>query len=160
MFFEGPVGVGKTTLGREVASRLGYGFVDGDDYSAKGAWLRSILTTSRRIAKACQDQLETHPVVIVAYPLRCTNWVFYRETFKRHGIALHCIGLSADVDHIARRERDLSKDEITRSAEMIAQGYGKRPFSDLTIRTDECGFEDTRDRLMDEVRDLLVHHRK
>jgi len=155
LFFEGPVGVGKTSLGREVASRLGFRFIDGDDYATRGNWLRSILTASHRIVDACQEQLENHPAVIVAYPLRCTNWVFYRETFKRRDISFHCIGLTADVAHIAKRERNLSEDEIARSAEMIAQGYGQRHFSDLTLRTDESDFEDTCNRLMRAVQSVL-----
>jgi shikimate kinase len=30
--FEGPVGVGKTTLGMAVSERLNIGFIDGDDF--------------------------------------------------------------------------------------------------------------------------------
>ncbi|WP_295808775.1 hypothetical protein [uncultured Nitratireductor sp.] len=153
--FEGPVGVGKTTLGRAVSSHLGFGFVDGDDHSLPGPWLRSILQTSRRIARACEEQLETRPVVIMAYPLRCTNWLFFRETFRRRGIAYYCISLAADAAHIAARERLLTPDEMARSSQMTAQGYGQRPFSDLVIRTDKGGFAFTRDHLADKVRGLV-----
>ena len=154
--FEGPVGVGKTTLGTAVSARLKIGFVDGDEYSLPGPWLRSILKTSHRIAFACQTQLERYPAVIMAYPLRCTNWLFFRETFQRHGIAFHCIGLTADLSHISNRERVLTSDEVTRTSQMLAQGYGRRPFSDSVVRTDEVGFELTCDRLAEVVSNLIA----
>lgn len=151
---EGPVGVGKTTLGRAVSLRLGIGFVDGDDHSAPGPWLRSILQTSRRIVIACEEQLNDYPAVIMAYPLRCTNWLFYRETFKRRGVAFHCISLFAEISHIATRDRVLTADQVTRASQMIAQGYGQRSFSDSIVRTDKYDFEVTADHLADEVRCL------
>lgn len=153
--FEGPVGVGKTTLGRVVSARLKTGFIDGDDYSVPGLWLRSILQTSRRIVTACEDQLDSFPAVIMAYPLRCTNWIFYRETFRRRGIVFYCISLTADLAHISNRERILASDEVARTSQMLAQGYGRRPFSDLVVRTDEVGFELTCDRLVKEVGNLI-----
>lgn len=153
--FEGPVGVGKTTLGRAVSAQLKIGFIDGDDYSAPGLWLRSILQTSRRIVTACEEQLESCPAVIMAYPLRCTNWLFYKETFRRCGIAFHCISLTADLAHISNRERILASDEVARTSQMLAQGYGRRSFSNLVVRTDEVSFELTRDRLAEEVGNLI-----
>lgn len=149
------MGVGKTTLGRAVSKEMGIGFIDGDDYSAPGHWLRSILQTSRRIVAACELQLESLPAVIVAYPLRCTNWLFYRETFRRRGISFYCIGLTAEPAHIANRERNLTSGEIERTLQMAAQGYGRRQFSDRIVRTDESSFELTRDRLIKDVEVLL-----
>ncbi|MCV0370420.1 shikimate kinase [Filomicrobium sp.] len=154
--FEGPIGVGKTTLGRAVSERLNVGFIDGDDYSAPGPWLRSSLQTSRRIVTACEEQLQSHPAVIVAYPLRCTNWVFYRETFRRRGIAFHCISLTADLVHISRRARILNPEELSRASEMLVQGYGNRHFSDIVVRTDEFGFDLTCDLLVDKVANLVA----
>lgn len=154
--FEGPVGVGKTSLGREVAAQLRLGFVDGDDHCAPGPWFRSSLETSRGVAAACEALLRRHPAVILAYPMRRTNWLFYHETFRRRGIAFHCISLTADLAHIAGRDRVLSKTELQRSAEMHAQGYGARAFSDLVMRTDAAGFDETRDRLVAEVGRLIA----
>ena len=154
--FEGPVGVGKTTLGRAVAARLDIGFIDGDDHSAPGPWLRSILQTSRRIAAACADQLETRPAVILAYPLRCTDWLFYKGTFCRQGIGFHCVSLTAQAAHIAGRDRVLTPDELARASQMLAQGYGRRPFSDLVVPTDEAGFDATCGRLARAVAGLLA----
>ncbi len=155
--FEGPVGVGKTALGRAISKELGIGFVDGDDCSEPGPWLHSILRTSRRIAATCEEELIYHPAVIMAYPLRCTDWLFYRETFRRQGIALLCIGLTANIANIARRGRVLTMDELERASQMLAQGYGERPFSDRVIRTDEGSFEFTSDKLVSEVRSLLAN---
>ncbi|MDO6730139.1 shikimate kinase [Marinovum sp. 2_MG-2023] len=152
--FEGPIGVGKTTLGRAVAERLDIGFIDGDAHCAPGPWLHSVLRTSRRIATACEEQLENRPAVIMAYPLRCTNWLFYRETFRRRGIDFHCIGLTADIASIATRERSLAPHELARAAQMISEGYGQRAFSDVLIRTDAGSFDLTCDRLVDAVAGL------
>ena len=81
IFLDAPIGVGKTSLGRAAAMKLNLGFIDGDDYSAPGSWFRSILRTSRRIVAASLDALRDRPAVIVAYPLRCTNWVFFSKSF-------------------------------------------------------------------------------
>ena len=155
LLLDGPVGVGKSSLGRAAASRLAFGFIDGDDCSEPGPWLRSILRTSRGIVAASQDLLRDHRAVIVAYPLRCTNWVFYHQTFARMGVRCRCIGLSADLDAIASRERVLGDGEMARSAEMIAQGYGRRPFSAATLRTDEADFDETCRRLVATVERVL-----
>lgn len=153
--FDGPVGVGKSTLGRAVSQRLGIGFVDGDACSEPGPWIRSILRTNRRIVARCERHLHCHPAVIVAYPLRCKDWLFLRETFRRRGIGFFCIGLTADLAHIANRDRVLAPCEIARTAQMIEQGYGRRPFSDRIVRTDDRGFESTCDHLAGEVGMLL-----
>ncbi len=93
--------------------------------------------------------------MIVAYPLRCTNWLFFHETFKRMDIKCRCIGLIADITAISARKPALSAAEIARSAEMIAEGYGKRAFNDFTVRTDEASFEETCRRLMQKAQQAL-----
>jgi hypothetical protein len=90
------------------------------------------------------------------YPLRCTNRLFFREKFRRRGIAFHCIGLTAGLLHISNRERILTSDEVSRTSQMLAQGYGQRPFSDLVVRTDEVDFESTCDRLVNAVSNLIA----
>lgn len=67
IFLDGPIGVGKTSLGRAAAMSLNLGFIDGDDHSAPGHWLRSILRTSHKIVAASLDALRDRPAVIVAY---------------------------------------------------------------------------------------------
>lgn len=152
IFLDGPIGVGKTSLGRAAAQSLGWAFIDGDDHSAEGPWLRSILRTSRAIAAACRQALETHPAVIVAYPLRPTDWRFYRATFGREAVA--CLGLTASAKAIANRARSLSPEEIARSAEMTTQGYGQRSFATLTLPTDEADFETTCQTLIKALKSL------
>ncbi|WP_319517213.1 shikimate kinase [uncultured Martelella sp.] len=154
ILLDGPIGVGKSTLGRAAAASLGYGFIDGDDLSAPG-YLRSILQTNRGIARAAQDKLQSQTAVIVSYPIRCTNWIFFQKTFARAGIECHCIGLIADMAHIAARQRVLSSDEIARSREMIDQGYGQRAFSDFIVRTDEAGFDETCAQLTMKIQQAL-----
>lgn len=152
IFLDGPVGVGKTSLGRAAAQTLGWAFIDGDDHSAEGPWLRSILRTSRAIAAACRQALESHPAVIVAYPLRPTDWRFYRATFGREAVA--CLGLTASAKAIANRARALSPEEIARSTEMTAQGYGQRSFATLTLPTDAADFETTCQTLIKALKSL------
>ena len=156
VLLDGPIGVGKTTLGRAAASQLQFGFIDGDGYSVPGDWLRSILRTSRRIVSASEESLRTNPSVVVAYPLRCTNWIFLRETFGQMGVACHCIGLIADIASITVRTRRLDEKEIARSVEMIAQGYGQRAFSTFILRTDEADFDETCKRLTEKIRQALL----
>lgn len=160
LLFDGPIGVGKSTLGKAVAGRLGFAFIDGDDHCKTERWLASSLRTNQSIASASSSLLERFSGVIVAYPVRRTNWIFFRETFARSGYCCHCIGLIAGPDHIARRERQLSQAELTRSAEMIEQGYGQRPFSTLVFRTDEGDLEESCARLTVRIRDLLEAFRR
>nr|WP_319391484.1 shikimate kinase [uncultured Cohaesibacter sp.] len=160
LLFDGPIGVGKSTLGKAVAGRLGFAFIDGDDHCKTERWLASSLRTNQSIASASSALLERFSGVIVAYPVRRTNWIFFRETFARSGHCCHCIGLIAGPDHIARRERQLSQAELTRSAEMIEQGYGQRPFSTLVFRTDEGDLEESCARLTVRIRDLLEAFRR
>ena len=155
VLFDGPIGAGKTSLGRAVAKELAFGFIDGDDHSAPGPWIRSILRTSRKIASATEEALQSHPSVIVSYPLRCTTWIFFQQTFERRGIGCHCVGLIADISAISARDRVFSAQELARSEEMIAQGYGQRPFSDLVIRTDDADFDGTSMRLIEGLRQSL-----
>lgn len=62
--FDGPVGVGKTPLDHAVAQLLGVGFVDGDDHSDPGPWLRSSL----RKAAASPPTVSAYPFPALACP--------------------------------------------------------------------------------------------
>jgi shikimate kinase len=53
IFLNGPIGVGKTRLGRALAARLGGAFIDSDDlrdYSK--SWIGEFLTGSRKLVQA------------------------------------------------------------------------------------------------------------
>lgn len=158
VLLDGPIGVGKTTLGKTVAAGMGLGFIDGDDCSTTGHWLRSALTTSRRIVAASENALNEQAAVLVSYPLRCKEWVFLSQTFERKGFACNCICLTADVAAISARERKLNSAEIARSAEMISQGYGSRPFATARLRTDEHSFSETC-RLLEGLIGGVLRHR-
>lgn len=80
---DGPIGVGKTTLGQFAADELDFGFVDRDDLSTPGPWLRSNLRTSRKTVEACITSIRIHEGVIVAGPVRCTEWRFFLTNFQR-----------------------------------------------------------------------------
>lgn len=138
---DGPIGVGKTTLGKSVAAQLGLRFIDRDDHTESGPWLGSVRRTSHRVLEASITALEGRPGVIVAGPVRCVDWLFYVGNLRRIGVACHCIGLIAESAHIEGRARVLDPEERRRSREMIVQGYGRRPFNRATLRTDRGDLE-------------------
>lgn len=150
IFLNGPIGVGKTTLGRGLAERLGGHFLDGDDYSKSGKpWYCSIHSTSKAIVREGLSTLEHQPALVVAYPLCCLNWIYYRRRFSDAGIRPHFITLRASYSSIvsARRGRLFSIQENRRINVMIEEGYGQRHFSDAFVDTDRLDFAGTLDPL-------------
>lgn len=140
VFLDGPIGVGKTTIGKALADEMSGVFLDGDDFSCSGKpWFASSLSTSRRILEACSVSLDSNPLVIVGYPVRCLNWVFFKRHLQDMDTTLFLVGLQARAESISspRRARMLSDGEKARSYEMARQGYGARAYSDVFIRTDE-----------------------
>lgn len=159
VFLNGPVGAGKTTLGRALALRLAErgAFLDGDDYQPTGRpWFASVLTTSRAIVQAGLLVLERHRFAVIAYPLRRREWVFHRCHFSRAGVRTVFVTLQAPYRAIVApdRGRAFSAAEHGRIATMLAEGYGARPFSDLIVDTDRP-FAETLDELERGVRALL-----
>lgn len=154
IFLNGPVGVGKTTLGRALAATIDAGFIDGDDFSDPGRpWYCSIRRTSEAVVSAALAILEQRSFAVIAYPLNCVTWVYYR---RRFGAAAACpvfVSLRASYEGITSplRLRRFSVEEHARIKTMIRQGYAERPFSDLIIDTDKASFEATLDRLASEV---------
>lgn len=140
IFLDGPIGVGKTTLGQALAQRCSAAFLDGDDFSGSGKpWYASSLSTNQRILKTSLAAIEATPLVFIAYPIRCVNWVFFNRRFEDAGIETLYVGLQASIDSISgkTRCRVLSPSETARSQQMIEQGYGARPFTDFVVRTDD-----------------------
>ena len=139
IFLCGPIGSGKTTLGRMLAQALGAAFVDGDHHSDRNKpWFASSLSTARSIARTVHEESINGSDVVVAYPLRCREWIFYRRRLAEWGIKTIFVSLGATYDAITgpHRGRSFSSDELVRIQEMIAQGYGVRSFSDVFLRTD------------------------
>jgi hypothetical protein len=158
VFLDGPVGVGKTTFGRLLATEFSGGFIDGDDHSASDLpWFASSLSTSRSILSATTTALESGHIVFIAYPIRCINWVFFCRRLRASGITPILVGLQADETSIADadRSRHLSRTELRRSREMAVEGYGRRHFSDFLVQADSGELyeviEDIRSRLIEKL---------
>ena len=157
VFLEGPIGVGKTTLGLALADRLSAPFIDGDDYSDPGLpWFCSSYRTSKRVLRAALEALEDKRLVVLAYPLRCVNWIYYRRRFGEASVALHVISLTASYETIIspQRGRAYSAAEEARIRTMISEGYGARRFSDRIVDTGQARFGETVARLETAVREM------
>lgn len=139
VILDGPIGVGKTTLGRALAHSFAGVFLDGDDFSDPGKpWYGASLSTNRAILQASKAALLVSPAVFIAYPMRCINWVFFDRSFGLSQIPVICIGLQTSLISLTNgsRSRQLSTGEIDRSIDMMEQGYGARPFSEFVLRTE------------------------
>ena len=159
IFLNGPIGTGKTTLGRALADRLSAGFIDGDDFSDPDRpWYCSILQTSRSIIQDSVTVLATSNAVIIAYPLNCINWIYSRRKLADVGINTLFISLRASYAAIVnpQRGRIFSAEECDRILVMIAEGYGDRSFSDLVIETDKADFATTLMELERRTRQILA----
>jgi DNA polymerase III delta prime subunit len=154
----GPIGVGKTTLGRALAARLGCRFLDADDFGREGRpWFHASLSNCRRLLGAASTAWEATRIVEVAKPLRCREWAFFRAHLAKESIRMICIGLTGDLACIAdpRRGRPFSGPELSRMQVMFREGYGERPFCDHVERTDAKSFEHTLESLVGTSRKLL-----
>ncbi len=159
IFLSGPIGSGKSTLGRGLADRLGGSFIDGDDLSDPDhPWYCSILRTSRSMVHHAAAHLETSGLVVIAYPLGCMNWIYFRRRFSDIGVVPLFVSLRASYAAIVevRRGRVFSPEEHNRIQVMIAEGYGHRAYSDQVIDTDMADFQTTLSVLESKVRALLA----
>lgn len=159
IFLSGPIGSGKTTLGRCLASNLSGGFIDGDDFSdPTKPWYCSILQTSSSIVDHASVMLRDSSVVVIAYPLGCMNWIYFRRRFLDAGATPLFVSLSASYPAIVGKGRGrlFSSEEHDRIKVMIAEGYGNRQFSDLVIETDKADFQTTLLALESEVRAMIA----
>ena len=122
-----------------LAQASGAAFVDGDHHSDQNKpWFGSSLSTARSIVQTVHEETINGSDVVVAYPLRCLEWIFYRRRLAERDIRTIFVSLGASYDAIVgpNRGRVFSSDELVRIHEMIAQGYGARSFSDVFLRTD------------------------
>lgn len=158
ILLDGTIGVGKSTMGRGIASRLSGAFLDGDDFKTKGKpWFCSSLSTCRALLKASNKVLEKENIVLIGRPVRCLDWVYFTRHFQRIGVDTFLIGLTASYENIIKENRDrkFSQPELERMLEMINEGYGTRNYADFYMRTDLAGIEMTLDRLETKLRRLI-----
>lgn len=159
VFLSGPIGSGKTTLGRGLAARLEGVFLDGDDFSRSDrAWYECILQTSRGIVCAGLSAVDQTGLVVVAYPLARTNWIYFRRSFEDRGVRTLFVSLRATYASIVNktRGRTFSPEEQRRIRCMIEEGYDARPFSDLIVDTDTMDFDHALATLEQEIRCLVA----
>lgn len=164
VFLSGAIGVGKTSVGRTLARALGYGFVDGDAHAAPGQpWYCSALRCSAGIVSACATHLRTaavpaHGGVVVAYPVRCISWIYFRRHLEDHGVRSVFVGMVAPYAAIVdpARGRAFSSAEHARIREMIFQGYGRQSFLNLVIEADTPGIATTTALLVQRLAPLGV----
>uniref|UniRef100_A0A9E7ZSB9 Shikimate kinase n=1 Tax=Bosea sp. NBC_00436 TaxID=2969620 RepID=A0A9E7ZSB9_9HYPH len=158
IFLSGPIGAGKTTLGRALAARIGGSFIDGDDHAAPDLpWYGSILRTSRSVVREGFSLLVERPNLVVAYPLRCSDWIFFRRHFGDAGVRPIFVSLRASYERIVDtgRGRVFDAEEHDRIRVMLTEGYGERSFSDLIVDTDRASFEQTLDELVAGLRRFM-----
>src|ERR1700722_1206507 len=126
IFLSGPIGVGKTTLGRGLSAAIGGGFIDGDDHADYDKpWYCSILQTSAAVVRTGNAILRSESAVVIAYPLNCLNWIYFRRKFGDTDVRTLFISLRATFAAIVSesRGRRFTEAEQQRIRTMIAEGY-------------------------------------
>lgn len=88
-------------------------------------------------------KLERSEFVVIAYPLNCINWIYFRRKFSEAGVRTVFVSLNVPYETITGklRNRDFSSHEHSRIQAMITEGYGKRPFSDIIFDNDGYDFK-------------------
>jgi hypothetical protein len=157
IFLMGTIGAGKTTLGRALARALDARHIEGDDFHRPPRpWFATSLSTCRNVTEAVLAAGREGRPAIISYPLRCREWIFYRRRLADAGVPTVFVTLSASQEVLLAgdRGRTFSAEERLRIAEMHRQGYARRPFADLAVRTDTGSVEDALGRLVAGLREL------
>lgn len=132
----GAVNSGKTTTGEALAALIPNArFIDGDDHGVPdGTPLEIMLEVS--MAKLEREiTTATAPVLIIAYPLRDQDHAQLHTAAVARAVQLFVVTLAPPVASVTadRGTRHLAPHERTRAAEMYAEGYHQRAFTDLLI---------------------------
>jgi hypothetical protein len=138
VFLHGSIGVGKTTLGMALAERCRAAYVDGDQYQpADRPWFASSFTVARALADAVIRETSSASLVVLGYPLRCTDHLYLRRRLERAGVSTIFVNLSPPLNSILApgRGRAFTDWERRRTTEMVEQGYNNCRWSDARVDT-------------------------
>lgn len=136
IFLTGAIGAGKSTIGRALAHKLDGQHVEGDDHQQPPKpWYATSLSTCRGTLQEVLTKLEHSNTVVVSYPLRCFEWIYYRGHLDREKVISTFIALSAGYDATVdpSRGRMFSQWEKARIREMLDEGYDRPGFSDFVV---------------------------
>jgi hypothetical protein len=102
--------------------------------------------------------LENLDVIVVAYPLSCINWIYFRRKFGDARVRPFFVSLRASYSSIVdeTRGRVFSRSEHDRIRVMLAEGYDARPFSDLIFDADKANFSAAVTQLEIETRRMIA----
>jgi cytidylate kinase len=151
IFLSGPIGAGKSTLGRALADALDGNFIEGDEHSARGRpWYCSTLSTAQSIERSITSFALNGRPTVIARPLRCIDYTYYYRRLTNHHIRMVVVTLVASYDATvaSNRGRQFSIDERARIRAMIEEGYDRRPFSDFVLETDRDNIGTTLGKLI------------
>lgn len=146
LVFNGPVGVGKSIIGRAVAIKLRCPFIDADDLrNHEISWVTDNRKTLLRLADLVLKHIPHTDRVVGARPLRKRDLLFLQARLESHEVSVNVVTLSAGLDDIlsSRRQRRLSPAEAARAKKMIEEGYASRDFSATILRADGLPVEET-----------------
>jgi hypothetical protein len=159
IFLNGPIGAGKTTLGRALANDLCAAFLDSDDLRDRSKrWYEETLTLANALVRAAISALKEQPLLVIAMPLRARDWAFFCARFRAQETATYCVTLAADLDAILdpRRGRAFDAGEHARFERMFAHGCAARRFCVLMVDSGRQGFAETLGTLAADRRSLLA----
>jgi hypothetical protein len=138
VFLHGSIGVGKTTLGIALAERCDAVYVDGDQFQLPDRpWFASSLTVARSLAEAAVQETSSASLVVLGYPLRCTDHLYLRQRLEQARVSTLFVNLCPPLNSILAPERGraFTDWERTRTTEMVEQGYNDCRWSDARVDT-------------------------
>ncbi|HTN61868.1 MAG TPA: shikimate kinase [Devosia sp.] len=132
----GSINSGKTTTGRALAAILpGAEFIDGDDHGISSAVPFAEMIERAQLWLLDRIAAVTAPFLVIAYPLRDSDFARMQAACAARGASLFAATLAPPLDMALsnRGARVLDAWERNRVAEMYAEGYAARSFSDVII---------------------------